>query len=285
MNILVTGASGQLGSELKLLSKKFSAHQFFFTTSNQLNITDFALVEQFFRNNKIELCINTAAYTAVDRAESESEKAFLVNALSVENLAKVCTANRAKLIHISTDFVFDGTLAKPLQESDSTNPLNVYGASKLEGEKLALQQLSTSIIIRTSWVYSTFGNNFVKTVLKLCKEKPQLNIIFDQIGTPTNAADLAGAIFHIANNDKFLAEKGIFHFSNEGVCSWYDFAIAIRDMANLNTPIFSIETHQYPTPAVRPKFSVLNKSLFKHTFQYEIPYWRKSLQHCIDELK
>lgn len=284
MNILVTGANGQLGNELKYLSQNFSTHQFFFTTSSDLDITNFASVENFFATNNIELCINTAAYTAVDKAEGEKEKAFLINSFAVENLAKVCAANRAKLIHISTDFVFDGTLARPLLESDSTNPINVYGASKLEGEKLALQQLPSSIIIRTSWVYSSFGNNFVKTILRLCNDKPQLNIIFDQIGTPTHARDLAAAIFHMANNDKFLAEKGIFNFSNEGVCSWYDFAIAIRDMANLSTPIFPIETHQYPTPAARPKFSVLNKSLFKQTFQYKIPYWRNSLQHCVLEL-
>lgn len=284
MNILVTGANGQLGNEIKNLAKDNCNHQFFFTSSADLDITNPSAVNNFFKTKNIQLCINCAAYTAVDKAESEKEKAFLVNAVAVGHLAKTCAAYQAKLIHISTDFVFDGTRAQPLKESDITNPLSVYGASKLEGEKLALEHLLTAIIIRTSWVYSSFGNNFVKTILRLCKEKPQLNIIYDQIGTPTYAEDLARAIFHITGNQHFLSQNGIFHFSNEGVCSWYDFAIAIRDFAALNTLIYPIETHQYPTPATRPKYSVLNKKLFKETFEFAIPYWRNSLRKCMDKL-
>ncbi|MBX2903404.1 MAG: dTDP-4-dehydrorhamnose reductase [Chitinophagales bacterium] len=284
MNILVTGANGQLGSEIKLLASSFAIHNFFFTTSADLDITDAAAVATFFTAKHIQLCVNCAAYTAVDKAESEKDAAYNVNAAAAGILAKACAVNGAKLIHVSTDFVFDGNLARPLVEADVTNPLSVYGSTKLEGEKQIQQHLPSAIILRTAWVYSTFGNNFVKTMLRLCKEKPQLNIIYDQIGTPTYAGDLAAAILHIASNEKHLAQQGVFHFTNEGVCSWYDFAIAVRDIAGLHTPIFPIETYQYPTPAARPKFSVLNKKLFKETFAYEIPYWRTSLEQCVKQL-
>lgn len=284
MNILITGANGQLGSELQLLAKKFGSHQYFFTDAAELNITNSDAVQEFFKHEKIELCINCAAYTAVDKAETDQATAYAVNAAAVGNLAMACAAQHAKLIHISTDFVFNGNLARPLLESDVPDPLSVYGTTKLAGEVLALKHAPSTIILRTAWVYSTFGNNFVKTILRLCKEKTQLNIIFDQIGTPTHAGDLAAAIMHIVNNPTYLENKGIFNFTNEGVCSWYDFAIAIRDIAGLQTPIFPIETHQYPTPATRPKVSLLNKGLFKQTFQYEIPYWRHSLERCVKEL-
>ncbi len=282
MKVLVTGANGQLGSEIRSLANGFPKLSFVFANSGQLNIADEAAVHQCFAEQQPDACINCAAYTAVDKAESEREKAFAINATAVGYLAKACTTSGAKLIHLSTDFVFDGTLARPLLEEDATNPLSVYGASKLEGEKLAHHHAPNALIFRTSWVYSSFGNNFVKTIIRLCKEKPQLNIIFDQIGTPTYARDLAYALLQIVNSDKHLKQSGIFNFSNEGVCSWYDFAIAISNAAGLNTPIFPIETHEYPTPAIRPKYGVLNKKKFKTTFAQQIPYWKDSLVQCVE---
>jgi len=284
MNILVTGGNGQLGSEIHSLAYRHSSFNFLFTDAAELNITDEVAVQNFFTENKIDACINCAAYTAVDKAESEKEMAFLVNAKAVEYLAKACAVNGSKLIHISTDFVFDGTIARPILETDRPNPLSVYGATKLAGEEFALQFSSDAIVLRTSWVYSSFGNNFVKTIFRLCKEKPSLNIIYDQVGTPTYARDLADAILQIVVDKSSLAQKGIFNFSNEGVCSWYDFAIAIRNLASLETPIFPIETTQYPTPATRPKYSVLNKQKFKTAFNQSIPYWQDSLKDCFAKL-
>jgi len=284
MNILVTGGNGQLGSEIRSLAYRHSSFNFLFTDAAELNITDEVAVQNFFTENKIDACINCAAYTAVDKAESEKEMAFLVNAKAVEYLAKACAVNGSKLIHISTDFVFDGTIARPILETDRPNPLSVYGATKLAGEEFALQFSSDAIVLRTSWVYSSFGNNFVKTIFRLCKEKPSLNIIYDQVGTPTYARDLADAILQIVVDKSSLAQKGIFNFSNEGVCSWYDFAIAIRNLASLETPIFPIETTQYPTPATRPKYSVLNKQKFKTAFNQSIPYWQDSLKDCFAKL-
>lgn len=277
--ILVTGAHGQLGTELNFLSSLLETHSFTFFDSDNLDITDAEAVSNLLSKEKFEAVINCAAYTAVDKAESEKELAFRINGDAVGYLAKSCKQSGAKFIHISTDFIFDGTISRPLLEEDPSNPLSVYGASKLEGEKHAIENNPDALIIRSSWVYSSFGNNFVKTILRLCKEKESLNIIYDQIGTPTYARDLAAAILKIVMQQEW--KPGIYHFSNEGAASWYDFAVAIRDIARLKTKINPIETDQYPTPAVRPKYSVLNKKKIKATFGLEIPYWRDSLEKCI----
>ena len=281
--ILVAGAHGQLGTELNFLSSLLETHSFVFVGSNDLNITDAEAVNVFLSKDNYSAVINCAAYTAVDKAESEKEIAFNANATGAGNLAKAAYQANAKFIHFSTDFIFDGTHSVPYLENEKPNPLSVYGGTKLAGEGLVLSNNPDAIIIRTSWVYSSFGNNFVKTILKLCKEREQLNIIFDQIGTPTYARDLAAAVLHIIRKEEW--KPGIYNYSNEGVVSWYDFAVAIRDIAGLNTKIYPIETSQYPTPAVRPKYSVLNKKKIKETFGIEIPYWRESLEKCMPLLK
>jgi dTDP-4-dehydrorhamnose reductase len=282
-SVLVTGAHGQLGMELNFLSSLLETHSFTFVSHQDLDITDEAAVRELFAKQKFEVLINTAAYTAVDKAESDRETAFKINAEAPGMLAKVCKENSCRFVHFSTDFVFDGTISRPLLETDTTNPLGVYGETKLEGEKLVLENNADALIIRTSWVYSSFGNNFVKTILRLCKEREQLNVIYDQVGTPTYARDLAAAVINIIRSDNW--HSGIYNYSNEGVASWYDFAIAIRDMAGLHTNINPIETAQYPTPAQRPKYSVLNKASFKQVFGQTIPYWRNSLEDCIELLK
>lgn len=276
--VLVTGAHGQLGSEINFLSSLLETHSFTFYDHQDLDITSAEQVEAHLSQG-YEVLINCAAYTAVDKAESEKEKAFQINGEAVGVLAKACKKYNCKMVHVSTDFIFDGMLARPLMEDDQPNPVSVYGASKLEGEKQLLENNSDSVLIRTSWVYSSFGNNFVKTILRLCKERESLNVIYDQVGTPTYARDLAAFILRVITGDKWVA--GIYNFSNEGVCSWYDFAIAIRDIAGLKTKINPIETYQYPTPAVRPKYSVLNKRKVKETYGIEIAYWRSSLEECM----
>jgi dTDP-4-dehydrorhamnose reductase len=281
-NVLVTGAHGQLGMELNFLSSLLETHTFTFYAHEDFDITDEEVVRRTFQEKKFGVLINAAAYTAVDKAETDKDTAYKVNATAAGILAKVCAENNCRYVHISTDFVFDGTLARPLLEEDEVNPLSIYGASKWEGEKLVMQYNANALILRTSWVYSSFGNNFVKTVLRLCKERESLNIVYDQIGTPTYARDLAAIILNIIQRKEW--NGGLYHYSNEGVASWYDFAIAIRDFAGLQTPIYPIETSQYPTPAVRPKYSVLNKRKFKQTFGLTIPYWRDSLKSCIDLL-
>lgn len=281
--ILVTGAHGQLGNELNKLAAAQGNYLFTFADHVHFDIADQKAVKDFIAKDAYAFVINCAAYTAVDKAETDKETAFKVNGDAAGYLAAACKATGAKLIHISTDFVFDGTISRPLLEDDPVNPLGVYGASKLEGEKLVVTHNPGSIIIRTSWLYSSFGNNFVKTIIRLCKEKPALNIIADQVGSPTYARDLAAAILHIINSGKWTA--GVYNYGNEGVASWYDFAIAIRDMAGLSTPINPIETFQYPTPATRPKYSVLNKRKIKETFGLQIPYWRDSLKDCMQLLK
>jgi dTDP-4-dehydrorhamnose reductase len=283
MRILVTGANGQLGSELKQLENTLAA-EWYFTASADLDIGDEAAVSAYIAGINPHIVINCAAYTAVDKAESEKEKAFLINGDAVRFIAKACSAAGATLIHISTDFIFDGTASAPIAEDAAANPIGVYGASKLQGEREALAHCSKTIILRTSWVYSAFGSNFVKTILRLCREKPALNIIFDQVGTPTYAQDLAKAIVSIAGDAGLLQKYGVYHYSNEGVASWFDFAVAIRDIAHLQTPIAPIETSQYPTPAARPHYSLLNKKKFKETFGIAIPYWRQSLERCMQQL-
>lgn len=279
--ILVTGANGQLGNELRSISGNYN-FKFLFTTRNELDITNSDIVTKYFDKNKISIVINTAAYTAVDKAESDLENAYNANALAVKYLSDACKLHSAKLIHISTDFVFDGSSSIPYTEDMDTNPLNTYGKTKLDGEFFALE--SDAIIIRTSWVYSSFGNNFVKTMLRLSETRPELSVLFDQIGTPTYAADLAKAIMHICIDKENINKKGVYHFSNEGVASWYDFALAVFEFKNVECKVKPILTEQYPTPAKRPHFSVLNKNKFKTDFNFEINHWRESLKLCVQSL-
>jgi dTDP-4-dehydrorhamnose reductase len=279
--ILITGAGGQLGSDIKFLSESIADREFVFTDYQELDITDRDAVFSFVESGQYYAIINCAAYTAVDKAESDKEKAFLINEVGAENLALAATKTGAKFIHISTDFIFDGTHSRPILEDDKPAPLSVYGASKWTGELAVYKAAPNAVIFRTSWVYSSFGANFVKTMLRLCTERENLSVIFDQIGTPTYARDLAKVILDTLDRSIEQNISGVYNFSNEGVASWYDFAIAIRDIAGLKTKIAPIETTQYPTPATRPKYSVLNKKKVKDTFGIEIPYWRESLVECM----
>lgn len=281
-NILVTGANGQLGSEIKYLSK-FHNINFTFTDIEELDITSMDEIEGFFSSQEFGYIINCAAYTAVDKAEEEKEEADLANHIAVKNLAVMSSKFNAKLIHISTDFVFDGSSSIPFTEEDKTNPVSVYGKTKLAGEKAVLKHGSEVIIIRTSWLYSSFGNNFVKTMIGLTKKRNSIGIVFDQLGTPTYARDLAEAILNIINSQDFLT--GVYHYSNEGVASWYDFTKAIVEIAGIKCSIDPIETYQYPTPAKRPAYSILNKAKIKKVYNMEIPYWKTSLEKCINILK
>lgn len=282
-NVLVTGSNGQLGSEIKAISSDYS-YNFFFTDRNNIDITSKESIKEFCQINNINVIINCAAYTAVDIAQSDEVNADLVNRKAVKKLALVSQELNIKLIHISTDYVFDGKNFKPYCEEFQTNPQSIYGKTKLDGEnEMRNINPKNSIIIRTSWVYSYYGNNFVKTMLRLGKEKEELGVIFDQIGTPTYAKDLAKIILDIVpqiNNQKVE----IYNYSNEGVLSWYDFAKEIMKMAKLDCKIKAIETYQYPTPAKRPHFSLLNKNKIKSTFNIEIPYWKDGLDDCLRRL-
>jgi dTDP-4-dehydrorhamnose reductase len=283
LNVLVTGSKGQLGSEIKELSVNYD-YNFFFTDRTNLDITNENELRSFIQTNNIDTIINCAAYTAVDKAEEEKEQADLVNRKAIKKLAKVSNAYGAKLIHISTDYVFDGKAYKPYVEEFQTNPQGVYGKTKLDGENEMIKiNPKNSIIIRTSWVYSFYGTNFVKTMLRLGREKESLGVVFDQIGTPTYAKDLAQTILDILskiNNEKME----IYHYSNEGVLSWYDFAKEIMKMAKLECKINPIESYEYLTPAKRPYYSLLNKSKIKKEFNIEIPYWKDGLDDCLKRL-
>ena len=283
LNILVTGSNGQVGSEIKELSKEYS-YNFFFTNRANIDITSKENIKDFCQTNNINIIINCAGYTAVDKAESDDISADLVNRKAVKKLALVCQELNIKLVHISTDYVFDGKNFKPYIEEYKTNPQSVYGKSKLDGENemIKINPLN-SIIIRTSWVYSYYGANFVKTMLRLGKEKESLGVIFDQIGTPTYAKHLAKVILDILPKiDNQKVE--IYNYSNEGVLSWYDFAKEIMKMSKLDCKINPIETFQYPTPVKRPHFSLLNKSKIKNKFDIEIPYWKDGLDDCLKRL-
>ena len=286
-NILVTGADGQLGSEIRNLASNYNNFNFIFTDVNNLDITNINDVEKFFVSHPIDYIVNCAAYTAVDKAETNQNSANLINVIGVKNLVSLSQKYSSKLIHISTDYVFDGTNHKPYVETDVTNPVSVYGKTKLDAEKIIINSSINAIIIRTSWLYSSYGNNFVKTMIKLGSERNELNVIFDQIGTPTYAFDLGKTILDIIaqsteNKNKF--SQGIYHFSNQGVCSWYDFAIEIMKLANINCKINPIESKNYPTPAKRPFYSVLNKSKIQNTFNISIPYWKDSLRQCVKKI-
>ena len=279
--ILVTGANGQLGKELQLLSLDFPSYSFLFVAKEGLNIADAAATEKYFAAQRIDFCINCAAYTAVDKAESEPENAFLVNGIAVATLAAVCKKNNSKLIHISTDYVFDGTATQPYKETDQTNPVSIYGQSKLQGEVLALENCPSTIIIRTAWVYSSFGNNFVKTMLRLMKERESINVVNDQLGCPTYAADLAAAIMQIIASGKSNENPGIYHYANAGITNWYEFAIAIKKLSGSACAVNPITTAAYPTAAKRPAYSVLDTSKITSTFQLAIPAWEDSLKSCL----
>ena len=282
-NILITGANGQLGNEMRALSVEHPEYTYFFTDVEELNICNEQAVMDYVEDHQIHVVVNCAAYTAVDNAEDNVEFCTKLNADAVGYLAKAAEANRAEFIQISTDYVFDGTAHIPYQETEPTCPNSVYGRTKLEGEQNALLFCNRSMVIRTAWLYSTFGNNFVKTMIRLGKERDSLGVIFDQIGTPTYARDLARAIFAAISQG---VVPGVYHFSNEGVCSWYDFTKAIHRLAGIAAcKVKPLHTEEYPTKAKRPHYSVLDKTKIKETYHIEIPYWMDSLQSCIAELE
>ncbi|HTI11868.1 MAG TPA: dTDP-4-dehydrorhamnose reductase [Puia sp.] len=308
--IVVTGANGQLGRELQAIAGARSTEgqpaslidrawtiadfmatdveillfpfEFLFLSKEDLPIQDAARTLQFFERHRPDYCINCAAYTAVDKAESEKDLAFAINGDAVGSLAAACKRVGARLIHISTDYVFDGHSDIPLKENDPTGPINIYGASKLKGEQLARQENPDTVIIRTSWVYSEFGNNFVKTMMRLMREKERISVVDDQIGSPTYAADLAAVIGRIVSGGIFV--PGLYHYSNEGQISWFDFAQAIKEGIHSSCTVVPIPTAQYPTPAKRPKYSLLDSNLIKATYGITIPEWRQSLTRCLAKI-
>lgn len=284
MKILVTGANGQLGNEMKNVLEKECPGITLYTDIQELDLLDAQAVELFVLKNDITHIVNCAAYTAVDRAEEDKAMCAAVNIDAVKNIANAADAVGAKIIHISTDYVFDGTAHRPYKESDKVNPMSQYGTTKRTGETALIALAPDSIIIRTSWLYSPYGNNFVKTMIKLGEERTQLKVVCDQIGTPTYAKDLAKAIYAILISHQWV--EGIYHFSNEGACSWYDFTKSIHRIAGIKTcEVLPIPTEDYPTAAMRPAYSILNKSKIKATYGIEIPYWEESLQECINRLK
>ena len=282
--ILITGANGQLGNEMRVLFESYPSFEFFPTDVDELDLCDKQAVDHFITANKMDYIVNCAAYTAVDKAEDEIDLCYKINRDAVENLAKAASG-KAKIIHVSTDYVFDGQGEKPYKETDPTNPQSVYGKSKREGEEVLWKNCKESIIIRTAWLYSSFGNNFVKTMIRLGKERDSLNVVADQTGTPTYAADLAKAIMDIIVFDveKQSFPAGIYHYSNEGICTWYDFTLKIHELAGITTcKVNPITTDQYPVKAKRPMYSVLNKTKIKETFNMQIPEWEDSLKKCIN---
>jgi dTDP-4-dehydrorhamnose reductase len=291
--ILVTGANGQLGQEFRTLALQYPQYNFLFAGKEELPVNDTEAVKKYFTNHQINFCINCAAYTAVDKAESEKEKAFAINADAVADLAFFCKTFNVQLIHISTDYVFDGTAQLPYTETDAPNPVSIYGQSKLKGEELALQNNPSVIIIRTSWVYSSYGNNFVKTMMRLMKERECINVVNDQLGCPTYAADLARAIMAIIQQNPVAViphspitpHNTIFNYCNQGIISWYQFALAIKELTGSNCIVNPILTSQYPTPAKRPQYSVIDNGLIKNTFGIAIPEWKESLEKCLVLIK
>ena len=278
--ILITGANGQLGQSIAEISKNYKEIECFFVTRNELDITNEDLVNHYFDDKSFDFVINCAAYTAVDKAEDDQENAFLVNAKATEFLAKISNVKNIPFIHVSTDYVFDGTESVPRLETDQTNPIGVYGQTKLDGENLALGNNPKTIILRTAWVYSRFGNNFVKTMLRLFNDKDSISVVADQIGSPTNAIDLANAILEIVSKDELV--YGIYNYSNEGECSWFEFAQKIKEFSGSSIEINPVPTSAYPTKAKRPAYSLLDKSKIKEVYQLEIPTWEDSLK---EELK
>ena len=291
--IIVSGKNGQLGKELQDVESSNKNLQFIFFDKNELSIADEQSITKTFEQYSPSFFINCAAYTAVDKAETEKEKAYQINAEAVDNIAKQCNQFNTKLIHVSTDYVFDGKGNKPYKEDDITNPVNYYGFTKLRGEELALQNNADTIIIRTSWVYSKYGNNFVKTMLRLMHEKKEISVVNDQLGSPTYAKDLAEAIIEMVNSKQLAVSSSpvtihhspnIYHFSNDGIISWFDFAVAIKEIKNFDCIINPIPTSAYPTPAKRPSYSGLDKSKIINTFNIQIKNWKESLEECLQLL-
>jgi dTDP-4-dehydrorhamnose reductase len=289
INVLITGAQGQVGNEFRFLAFTHPQFRFILADSKSLDITKPQQVLNFLKKNTPQYVVNCAAYTAVDKAEKEVKLATRVNVNGAKNLAKACHIMGATLIHLSTDYVYHNSQNTPFKETDKVSPKGVYAKTKLRGDIAALKFNEKTLVIRTSWVYGVFGNNFVKTMLRLGKERPELSVVFDQIGTPTNARDLAKAVLHIISDlNKGLVKmdvaRGIYHYSNEGVTSWYDFAQAIFDIRDMDCVVKPIESSQYPTPAQRPPFSVLNKNKIKEIFEVHIPHWRESLMGVLKDL-
>ncbi len=279
-NILVTGAGGQLGSEIRVLAEN-AGHRFFFTDIADLDISDYSAVDNFVEKNRIDLIINCAAFTQVDRAEEEETLARKINSEAVKNLAVVCKNRQAVLIHISTDYVFDGSNNLPYKEDEAPAPLGVYGRTKLEGEQAVIDSGCDYLIFRTSWLYSSFGNNFLKTMRRLTAERDTLQVVFDQVGTPTYAADLAGLLLKVIESDRLKENQGVYHFSNEGVCSWFDFAVEIATEFGHSCDIRPCYSDEFPSTVKRPAFSVLDKTKVKRNFGVEIAHWRQSMKRCI----
>lgn len=283
--ILVTGANGQLGNSIRVLAGQYPQYNFLFTDVDTLDITDPAAVKAAVKDNQVNYIINCAAYTAVDKAEDNEELCRRLNSFAVCVLGEAAREAGAKMIHVSTDYVFSGTGYCPYKETDGTRPVSVYGRTKLAGEEGLMEVCPDAVIIRTAWLYSEFGSNFVKTVLRLGKERDELGFVFDQVGTPTYAGDLAAAILSVVTADeKGAFVPGIYHYSNEGVCSWYDFTVKILQIAGIDCRIRPIETKDYPTKAVRPPYSVLNKNKIKETYKIVIPHWETSLRICMKKL-
>ena len=282
MNILITGCNGQLGNEMQLLETEHPEHEWFNTDVAELDITNGSNVRRFINDNAIDGVVNCAAYTAVDKAEDNKQLCHILNAEAPGLLASAIQERGGWMIQISTDYVFDGTAHRPYVENDAVCPNSTYGITKLEGEDWVLSKCTQSVVIRTSWLYSTFGNNFVKTMLRLGEEREELGVVFDQIGTPTYAHDLASAIMTIISTG---IKPGVYHFSNEGVISWYDFAKAIHRIGDVKCRVRPLHTYEYKTAAKRPYYSVLDKTKIKTEYGVEIPYWEESLRQCIEKLK
>ena len=285
MNILITGANGQLGNEMRLLSKESNKDSYFFTDVAELDITSLLDIRAFVKQNNIDVIVNCAAYTNVDKAEDDVELCDLINNKAVENLAIVAKEYDCTLIHVSTDYVFSGKGNLPCTEEQATSPLGVYGKTKLVGEDAIRRVGCKYLIFRTAWLYSEFGNNFVKTMIRLTTEKDSVKVVFDQVGSPTYAGDLGKLIFSIIEKRQYEQHQGIYHFSNEGVCSWYDFAKEISFIAGTDCDIQPCHSDEFPSKVTRPAFSVLDKTKVKRDFQFEVPYWKVSLTKCINKLK
>jgi len=281
--VLVTGSKGQLGNEIQVLAPAYPQFNFIFTDVEELDICKREAVDGFFSENKIDFLINCAAYTAVDKAEDDEEKCYQINKDAVGYLGEASARHGVKMLHVSTDYVFDGKSYIPYTEDAPVSPATVYGRSKAEGEQRLVSVLESAVIVRTSWLYSSFGNNFVKTMLKLGRERKRLQVVYDQVGTPTYAADLADALLQIISAAELV--PGIYHFSNEGVCSWYDFTLAIFKSAKIACDVLPIESREYPTKTPRPHYSVLNKQKVKSAYNLRIAHWEDSLNRCVQKLE
>lgn len=285
-NILVTGCNGQLGNELRLVvEEKDNVNWYYYTDLPELDITNKTAASTFLESNEIDIIVNCAAYTNVDKAEDDKETADLINHIGVKNLAEACKERNGFLIHISTDYVFDGTKNTPYVETDETKPLGVYGETKLRGENAIINSGCEYVIIRTSWLYSAFGKNFLKTMQKLTAEKESIKVVFDQLGTPTYAGDLANVVYTIIRKEYFDGKNQIYHYSNEGVCSWYDFAVAISETSGNGCHVQPCHSDEFSSKVTRPSFSVLDKTKIKTIFNIEIPYWKESMKKCVRQLK